>query len=268
MNIIPITSFANPLVKKVRGLHVRSQREKNQLFLLEGVKLVNEALDKNIAIQEIIVSSSFLKEGRGQCLNKDITSFYVVDDKLFAELTNLESPEGIIATAPFFHFSLSQLLETSTNPLVVLLVAIQDPGNLGTILRTAVAASATLVVLTKGTVDPYSPKVVRSASGAHFSLPIVQETSPHEAIAKLKKHGLKILLCEPQGNKPYWDSELTKPLALVFGNEGQGFAESTLSLADEIITIPMNSNCESLNVAVSAGIILFRAHEKRLLGQS
>ena len=264
MNITPITSPTNPLLKRIRGLHVRSLREKSQLFLLEGAKLLNEALARGIRIKEIVVSRSFLKEGLGECHTSNISSLFLVEDAIFAQLTTTDIPLGIVAVAEMPTYSFSQLV-SSPKPLVVIADAIQDPGNLGTIIRTALAASVNGVILTKGTVDPYNPKVVRSASGALFSLPVIQGLATSDAIMMLKEHGLTILACDPKGTKPFWDFDLTKPIALLFGNEGQGFTHSTFALADDIIVIPMNPECQSLNVAVSAGIILFGAAQKRLL---
>jgi TrmH family RNA methyltransferase len=263
LKITPITSPANPLLKKIRGLHQRSGREKSGLFLIEGAKLVNEALKKGLAVKEVVVSESFLKAGLGASHTSDISALFVVDDKQFQSLVTTEGPCGILAVAQTPVHDLEKVFGHKS-PLVVIAHGIQDPGNLGTMIRTALAARATGMILTKGTVDPHNPKVVRSAAGALFSLPLVCNLDVEQVISSVKAHGLSMVACEPAAAVPFWQVDLTVPLALLFGNEGQGFPGSILKMADKTVCIPMHEETESLNVAISAAIVLFGAVQQRL----
>jgi TrmH family RNA methyltransferase len=263
MKITPITSESNALLKKIRGLQLRHNREKLGLFLVEGSKLVSEAIAKGVDVREILVSKSFLASGLAELNSGELSGVSVVDDKVFKEVVTTEASCGIVAVAATPRFALEQLFERST-PLVLIAEAIQDPGNLGTIIRTALAARATGMMLTKGTVDPFNPKVVRGAAGALFVLPIVTELSAGEAFACCKERGLNIVATQPTASKLYWQVDFTRPTALVFSNEGQGASSPVLAQADETVAIPMSEESESLNVSISAGIILFSAVQQRL----
>jgi len=267
MKITPITSPTNPLIKTIRGLHRRAHREKTGLFVLEGSKLVNEASRHGTKLKEIVVSQSFLKAGLGDVHAAEVQSMFVVDDEQFSELTTMDSPEGILAVVEMPRPAKEQLFRGRA-ALVVIADGIQDPGNLGTILRTALAAGAQGAILAKGCVDAFNPKVVRSAAGALFMLPMLSDISVADAIALCKQRNVSVVACDARGTKPYWQADFTRPTALVFGNEGQGSAQAVLSAADETVTIPMIEGSESLNVAVSAGIILYCAVQQRQLAQA
>lgn len=263
MKITPITSSANALLKSIRGLHQRSVREKTGQFLIEGPKLLNEAFEKRVPIKNVLVSESFLKAGLGDLHTADISSVSVIDDRQFAELVTTEHPCGIVAVAQAPNTHADKIFDSSSS-LVVIAYAIQDPGNLGTMIRTALAANASGIVLTKGTVDPYNPKVVRSAAGALFTLPMLHNVKIEEAVEMLKERGFTIIACDQRAPKVYWETDLKAKIALIFANEGQGFSQQVLDLADTTIAIPMNEQSESLNVAISAGIILFGAMQQRV----
>jgi len=262
MKINPITSPDNQLLKKIRALGQRSGRQRSGLFLLEGAKLVNEAFAKDLPVRDVLVSQTFLKSGLGACQGTNITAVSVVDDKLFKEVSGTETPEGILAVGEIPRHNLNEIVSGKA-PLVLLAVAIQDPGNLGTMIRTAHASGASGVVLSKGCVDPYNAKVVRAAAGALFSLPLVADLSAEEAIKSLKDKGIKVVACDPAAPDPYWGLDMTGPLAIAVGNEGQGFSEAVLALADSKTQVPMQDGCESLNAAITAAIVLFSARQQR-----
>lgn len=266
MKIIPITSENNPLVKKVRGLRLRASREKSGLFLIEGQKLLEEAFAHGLAVKDVLASKSFLQSGLGHMNSAKLTSLHLVDDKLFQSMASTDTSCGVIATAEAPSWTMPHLLKAAV-PLIVICLGIQDPGNLGTIVRTALAASASGVIFTKGTVHPFNPKVVRSAAGALFRLPFLIDLTSSEAFELVKKHGMTVIACEPTATNYFWQVDLTRPLALVLGNEGQGFSSADLACAHETVAIPMNEASESLNVAVSAGIILFGAVQQRMARQ-
>jgi TrmH family RNA methyltransferase len=267
MQITAITSDANPLLKKIRGLHQRSIRDKQGLFILEGPKLLGEAFAKGIDIKDVVVSKTYLNAGLPASLQSDMHAITVVDDKIFKDLVTTETPSGIIAIAAKQNYNLDDLLagpRLAAQPLVVVGEAIQDPGNLGTIMRAALAFGATGLILTKGSVDPFNPKVVRGAMGALFSLPFVFDIEAPLAISFLKQRGLNVMAFTPLAKEPFWQSDLTRPTALVLGNEGQGLTQSTIESADSVVSIPMSDESESLNVAMCAAVVLFDCSRQRM----
>lgn len=181
---------------------------------------------------------------------------FVVTDKVMRALSDTVAPQGILAVVPFLELPLPE------NPWLVLVVdRVRDPGNLGTILRSAEAAGAGQVILTPATVDVYSPKVVRGAMGAHFYLPIATGVSWSEMAEALEDR--QTLLAEVRGDKAYYDVDWTKPSALIVGSEAEGASQEAERLATERIVIPMQGKAESLNVAVAVSVILFEAARQR-----
>lgn len=184
---------------------------------------------------------------------------FVVTDTVMRALSDTVSPQGILAVVPFLE------LPPPENPWLVLVVdRVRDPGNLGTILRSAEAAGASQVILTPATVDIYSPKVVRGAMGAHFYLPIATVSWSEMAEALEDR---QILLAEAKGDKVYYGVDWTKPSALIVGSEAGGASQEAERLATERIVIPMQGKAESLNVAVAASVILFEAARQRGIQQ-
>jgi TrmH family RNA methyltransferase len=263
MKVNSITSESNALLKRLRSLHQRSGREKSGLFLIEGPKALEEAHQKGIHIRDVVVSESFWKEGPAAIGSLDIQEVAVVDDRIFKGLVTTTSACGIAAIVALPRTDPTRMFKQK-DALVVVGMALQDPGNLGTLIRTALAASASGIILTKGTVDPYCPKVVRSAAGALFALPVLYDITTGDAINLLKEHQVRVLACDMHGEKHYFQADLTGRCSIVVANEGQGFAAETLAACDEIISIPMNQESESLNVATAAAVVLFAAVEQRL----
>lgn len=262
MKVDAITSSSNPLLKKVRALHQRAFREKYAAYLIEGERLLEEALLKDIQLEEIIASETFFAEGLGRLSDANLARLVTVPDAMFAELATTTNPAGVLAIAKITASSPESLFSVK-NPLVVIADAIQDPGNLGTLIRTSLAASASGLITTKGTVDPFNPKVVRSAMGASFKLPCLWDLETIDAIKLCRDNGLKIVASCAEGQKLFWQAKLDQPTAIIIGNEGQGIANAILEIADETIAIPMSENCESLNAAQAATILLFEAVRQR-----
>ncbi len=261
MKVDAITSSTNPLLKKIRALHQRAFREKYSAYILEGERLLEEALLKGVVLEEIIASETFFKQGLGRLSDANLSRLLTVPDKIFAELATTTNPSGILAIAKIKTANPKKLF--SGTPLVVIADAIQDPGNLGTLIRTSLAASASGLIMTKGTVDPYNPKVVRSAMGASFQLPCLWDVDTGEAIKLCRDNGLQIVASAAEGTKYFWQANMTKPTAIIVGNEGQGLSQNVLDVADEIIAIPMSDKSESLNAAQAATIFLFEAVRQR-----
>ena len=184
---------------------------------------------------------------------------FVVTDKVMRALSDTVSPQGILAVVPFLELPLPE------NPRLVLVVdRVRDPGNLGTILRSAEAAGVSQVILTPATVDVYSPKVVRGAMGAHFHLPIAARVSWLELAEAWGDR--QILLAEAKGERIYYEVDWTKPSVLIVSSEAEGASQEAERLATERIVIPMRGKAESLNVAVAASVILFEAARQRGMG--
>ena len=242
---------------------LRANREKTGLFTLEGPKVINEAFEKGIKINDVIVSRTYLKDGLANFDQSNVTAINVVEDKVFEKLATTTTSCGVIAVGAMRQYKLEDCLKGAT-PLVVVGEAIQDPGNAGTLIRSAQAFGATGVILTKGSVDPYNPKVVRSAMGALFSVPVVVDVKATEALDQLRKRDIKVYALDAKkGARGFWEVDVKEPIALVFGNEGHGFDPETLLLATDIVTIPITDLTESLNVAVSASIVLFHCYKVR-----
>ncbi len=262
MQVKEIASAANPLLKTVRSLHDRHGRKKTGLFLLEGPKLLEEALLSDLDVQDIIVSSSFLKNGMPGMPNLDRQEIVAVEDSLFAHLATTETPQGVLSTALMRTHELSDVL-MQEKPLIVVSDTVQDPGNLGAIMRSALAFGATALVLTKGTTDPFSPKAVRSAMGALFALPVVTDVFLEELFEDLRAQHVTVFALDQNADLSLWSAEFPERLALIFGNEGNGMRDDDMAKADKVLCIPINNRSESLNVAISAGIVLSYISSKR-----
>ncbi len=262
MHVREIASSANPLLKTVRSLHERSGRKKSGLFLLEGAKLLEEALKNDIDVQDIIVSSSYLKNGMPGMPETAREELVVVEDSLFAHLATTETPQGVLATAFMKTHELVDAL-SQEKPLIVVSDTVQDPGNLGAIMRSALAFGATAIVLTKGTTDPFSPKAVRSAMGALFALPVVTDILFDDLVESLRAHHVTVFALDQNAEESLWNVQFPERLALIFGNEGNGMSDDDIAKTDRVLTIPISQRSESLNVAIAAGIVLSFISSKR-----
>jgi TrmH family RNA methyltransferase len=254
-----ITSVANEKVKYVRSLYRRRVRYRERRFVIEGVRLVEEAFRAGIVPALIFYSEGVnaLPGGRGLLaeIQKGGTPAFAASERVMKAMADTVSPQGVLAAVPFVE------LPSPPSPSLVLVVdQLRDPGNLGTILRSAHAAGVEQVVLATKTVDPYNPKVVRGAMGAHFRLPIKALSWPEiaEALA-----GVQVLLADVRGEQAYYEVDWTRPSALIIGGEAYGAGGEPKELATATITIPMHSGAESLNAAVAASIILFEAARQR-----
>lgn len=242
------------LVKNL--LEKRKARRKEQRFVVEGPHLVEEA---GSAIDFVVYSQRLpiLEKLKGQGVE-----CYKVSRERFAELSEVETPQGILAVVKEQDFELRDALQ-SANPLVVLCAGVQDPGNLGTIIRSADAVGASGVVLARGTVDLYNPKVIRSTMGSMFHLPVVQSDDARESIQYLKQRKIRILATDMAASQEYYSADFKSPCAILVGNEGAGLDKEIIQLADEVVKIPMPGKAESLNVGISTAVVLYEALRQR-----
>jgi len=251
-------------------LHNASGRKKEGRFLIEGMKLFDEAVKHNIGIEDVVVSESFLERefdphNIDSAFNNVVSQVVVVEDRLFAQLATTETPQGLVAVAELKTSAYEDLF-LGAAPLVVVADRVQDPGNLGTMMRTALALGATGMMLTKGSVDAFNPKVVRSAAGALFSLPFAENLSIESCIIDCRKRGLQVLALSADGDSPLAEVDLTKPSLLLLGNEANGLEKSVEKSADLMVSIPMSTDSESLNVAIANAIVLYEASSQRRNG--
>jgi TrmH family RNA methyltransferase len=254
-----ITSTANEKVKYVRSLYRRRTRYRERHFVIEGVRLMEEAFRAGIVPALLFYSKGLDATPGGRELLVEIQKAeapaFSVSERVMKALADTVSPQGVLAVLPFVELSPPADLS-----LALVVDQLRDPGNLGTILRTANAAGVEQVFLTPRTVDAYNPKVVRGAMGAHFRLSIESLSWPQiaEALA-----GLQILLADVQGGRVYDEVDWTRPSALIIGGEAHGATSESAELATASISIPMPGGTESLNAAVAASIILFEAVRQR-----
>ncbi|MDD4752109.1 MAG: 23S rRNA (guanosine(2251)-2'-O)-methyltransferase RlmB [Desulfitobacteriaceae bacterium] len=261
-----IVSRQNQYYKMAKSLHLRKHRGKYGLFLIEGVRAVEEAVTGSFKIRFILYSEKLLQHERGRRLLDWIddagVSAWQVDDKLFDDVVETENSQGIIAVAETMTLQLEDL-KIQKDSVILVLDGVQDPGNLGTMLRTACAAGAGAAVLMKGTTDIYNSKAVRASMGGLFHLPVVNVADTSAVCAFLKAKGFRILVADLGGEKLYYNTCLNGPVAWVLGNEAQGPDRLWLDNADEIVKIPLLGQAESLNVAVAAGILLYETIRQR-----
>ncbi|HHW42435.1 MAG TPA: RNA methyltransferase [Desulfotomaculum sp.] len=258
-----IKSHGNNLIKYVRRLSRRRQREKEGRFLLEGVRLVQEALSSGWPVEVLLYTGGVEERAAGlleQVRQKGIRTVAVAE-KLLMELTDTVNPQGVLAVVKRPGYTLGELFQDAPT-LLVLVEGVADPGNLGTIIRSADAAGAGGVVLLPGTVDLYNPKTIRSTMGSLFHLPVVP-AGEEELLAFLHSSGIQVVAGVPRGGTPLWTVDLTRPSALLVGSEAAGISSYWWDRAAHLAIIPMPGRAESLNVAAAASIMLYEAVRQR-----
>ena len=256
-----ITSTRNSKVELARALHRRRSRYEERRFLVEGIRLLEEVVRADVPPDLVFYTDDIRADARGRALLDDLRTLtddvYEVTDEVLESVADTVTPQGIAAAIPF-----PELPAPTDAALVLIVDGLQDPGNLGTLLRAAEAAGVSLVILAPGTVDPYNPKVVRAGMGVHFRLPVTV-TDDWDAIASTMAGDRRILLADVAAERAYYDVDWTQPLALIIGSEAHGAGPKARRLAADTITIPMTGAIESLNAAVAASVILFEARRQR-----
>ena len=246
-----IRSEGNKIVKEIKRLLTAHGSKKERKVLVEGERFVKDALSCDANVEQIVISEDFE-------LSFDIgdISLSVLGNKLFCELTDTKNPQGIVAIATLPEYSLNDVLTDNTS--ILILDSIQDPGNLGTIIRTAEAGGFDGVLLSKGTVSVYNSKVLRSTMGSIFRLPIIQSENLIEDINLLKNDNVRVCAADAgEASENIFEMKVEGSIAVVIGNEANGVSGEILELADKSISIPMVGKTESLNASVAAGIIIY-----------
>lgn len=253
-----ITSRENAKIKHLVQLQTKAKkRREEQVFVIEGKRIVLDAPEGFLL--EIFLSES--RAGDYEGVLPAVPTF-VLPDALFKEVSDTTTPQGILAVARQPKHELKELL-SSPSPLILALEDVQDPGNLGTMVRTAEAAGVSGILLSRGCVDLYNPKTVRATMSAIFRVPIVTAEDFHESLQSLQGAGVRLYAAHLEGSVPYDEPDYCLGTCFLIGNEGNGLTPETTALADQRIRIPMQGKIESLNAAMSAGILMYEASRQR-----
>ena len=260
-----LTSTDNPKVRYFNSLKQNKSRKAAGKFLIEGIHLVGEAMQAGL-IDRILYSETVLKTSEGKNLMGKIISSGVQSEEASVQVINhlssVETPQGILASVNPKASDLGNLFE-KPDPLIIVACGIQDPGNLGTMIRTADAAGCSGIILTAGTVDPYNDKVIRASSGSIFHLNMVKIDDIIELVSSLKRRGVKVISTVVDADKEYYLADYSGPSAILIGSESKGLSPEIERLSDETVAIPMLGGVESLNAAVSCAVIMYEALRQR-----
>lgn len=260
-----ITSLSNRTVKEIAALSQKGkERNKRDVFVVEGIKMFMEAPAERIS--GIYIARSAEREILKRCGEKlaDLT-YELVSDEVFVKMSDTMTPQGILCLVRQFHYELEEILEEKErkHSLFIILEDIQDPGNLGTVFRTAEAAGADGVIMSRQTVDVYNPKTIRSTMGSVYRVPFLCVEDISSIIKVLQGKGVCVYAAHLDGKNFYETFDYRMGTAFLVGNEAKGLREETAACADALIRIPMEGQVESLNAAVASSILLYEAHRQR-----
>ena len=268
--LIRIESPDNSRVRLVRKLGTRKGRTAEGKFVIEGLNLCREAVLRSLDIDFLMIPDDWETSGgisdlsglrafTEECIEDSNLAVCMVPARTFSGLTDAMTGIGILAVLRIPESDPSQAERLPEGVNILVLDRIQDPGNMGTMIRTAVAAGYGMIIATKGTADIYSAKVLRATAGMIFEIPFAYVRDTAELASVLKSSGRRIAVTDPAGGRPYYREDLSSNIALVIGNEGNGVSDEVMALADVRVTLPMKGSIESLNAAVSAAILMYEA---------
>jgi TrmH family RNA methyltransferase len=262
MAMQPITSPANPRIKELTRLSRPAMRRQTGLFLLETTRQLTRALDAGCDLLELYVCDELLSDRSivRRAAERDITPV-PISQRVCEKLAYRQNPQGLIAVMRAVNRALEQL-EPAGTPLLVVCSGLEKPGNLGAIIRSAEAAGAGALLIDDPDADLYNPNLIRASTGAVFSLPIIRDTTDR-LMDWLGKHGVMLTAATPEADVPYTQVDLTGPTALVVGREDQGLDQAWRDAAGQQVSIPMVGRVDSLNVSVTAAVLLFEAARQR-----
>ena len=251
-----ITSKDNELVKNIKKLKEKKYRDEKQQFIVEGIKLVSEAIEENTNIDAVVVCEDCVNDGTiEKKLLYEIAKYkcIYVTEKIFDTLTDVSNPQGILAVIN--RENKGNNIDY-TQDFIVVLDGIQDPGNLGTILRTVDSAGLNQIILSKETADSFNPKVVRSTMGGIFRVNAIKSENLIDTLKDLQNHGFEIVVTALDTENSVYDIDYNKKV-IVIGNEANGVSKEVQQIADKKVKIPMLGKTESLNASVAAGIMIY-----------
>lgn len=266
-----ITSTNNQQLKAVSALLKKSkERKEKKAFVVEGPRMVVEAPAESL--KAVYVAESFEKNPENQALLKELgekcrvsqAPFEVVADSVFKSVSDTQTPQGIMAVVAMPEYTLEQLLDGEKTHLLIL-ESIQDPGNLGTMIRTGEGAGITGVIMNKTTVDLFNPKTIRSTMGSVYRMPFYVTEDLSETLCLLQEKEVALYAAHLKGEHFYTEEDYTKSCGFLIGNEGNGLSDEIANQADCYIKIPMEGHVESLNAAISATLLMYEANRQRRL---
>lgn len=265
-----ITSMGSAQVRRVIQLEKKSKiRRECGLFVVEGVKMVTEAPSDRV--EKLYMSEQFARENPdfADRLKINAESAEIVSGAVFDRMSDTQTPQGIMALVRMKEYSLDDILTMKQQagyerrPLIIGIENLQDPGNLGTIVRMAEGAGATGVVISSNSVDIYNPKTIRSTMGSVYRVPFAYVNDLAEAVQTMKAAGVNVYAAHLDGKLLYTEPDYTEASAFLIGNEGNGLTEKTCAAASRLIKIPMEGNVESLNAAVACTVLTYEAMRQR-----
>ena len=259
-----ITSAANPLIKRVRLLAERKYRRQQGAFVVEGIQPVGRALEAGWDVEVLVIAPGLLTETASAIVNAQKTRGIRVahlSAELFARISDREGPSGLAAIV---RGELARTADLPATPdsVYVALYAIGNPGNLGTIIRTADATGAAGVILIGDAADPFAPTAVRASMGSLFAVPVTHMPEPRTFFAWARERGIQVLATSGRAHSDHWSTRYRPPLAILLGPEGAGLPADMLERADQRVRIPMTGTADSLNLAVAAGIMLYEVRRQ------
>lgn len=262
--MLEINSSKNPIIKEIKGLSRKKNRWKEKLFIIEGIKLIEEALNNSIPIKYILFSEMLFEVDGGEDFFEKIKEnkqTIKLSEIVFKQISGLENPQGVMAIVGFNERDIEELSEKE-KPFIIFLDELNDPGNLGTIIRTADAFNIDGVVLGTGTVDPYNSKVVRSTMGSIFRVPIYNVRNNEMFFNYMKEIKIDIITTSLNG-KQLSEEDFYESVVVVIGNEANGVGKDIIEISTKEIKIPMPGKAESLNAGVAASIIMYEGMKGR-----
>lgn len=257
-----ITSNQNPLIKELQVLQKKKTERNNQkVFIVEGLRAVRE-IPSTWEIHQYVVAKSFAQEATQMRLSNEIPVTRVADS-VFEAISDTKTPQGIMAVVSQLDDPLDQIIHEEAG-FFIIADQVQDPGNLGTLIRTAHASGVSGIFLSKGCVDLYNPKTIRATMGSVFHIPIVLDMEMEEIINVLMGENTTIYATALEKSNILYDYDYTKKIAIVIGNEANGISETTKKMVSNFIQIPMPGGAESLNASIAAGICMFEVVRQRM----
>lgn len=260
-----ISSPSNEKIKAVIQLQTKaSVRKKQKLFVVEGIKMYEEIPESDLEITyvsekfyEESIKSGKIGENTKKRLNKK--EYIIVSDNVFKNMSDTVTPQGIMAIVKQKRYELSDILKRGEKQIFMVLEGIQDPGNMGTILRTGEGAGIAGIIVNKETVDLYNPKVIRATMGSIYRVPVVVSEDLASTLDDMSKSGITLFAAHLKGNVYYTDGQFSGSTAFLIGNEANGLSEEISKKANKLIKIPMEGEVESLNASVAAAILMYEA---------
>jgi TrmH family RNA methyltransferase len=253
----------NPLIKQLRAAFAHSELTDQGYGAIEGLRIVEEAIRSGLRFRAVFFSSA--AQTKAERLLPQIGAHVetiMLPDRLFAGAVPSETPQGVAALVRYKDFTLDDILSRAPSGPVLAIAGLQDPGNLGTVLRSAEAFGAAGVVVGEGTVSPFNPKVVRASAGSIFRLPLVRARLA-DALSKMRDRGLRLIATSSHKGTRLDEAKLAGPLAIFIGSEGAGLPKAIVAEMDEVVTIPHSPRVESLNAGVAAAIVLYEVARQK-----